>query len=169
MNLPEVYFQHITFTIAVLLTTILISFILKRSVDVIFYRIRKRFISGYLAAKTKTLRTMLKNIIDAVLFLIASLIILSEWGVNIGPILTGAGIIGLAVSFGSQTLVKDLIAGFFIIFEDQFNVGDRIKVVDKYEGRVDKITLRLTVLKDGKGNHVYIPNSTITTVIKYAD
>ncbi len=123
-------------------------------------------VSDYLVSKTKTIRALLKNVIDAVLFLMALLIILAQWGVNIAPILTGAGILGLAFSFGSQTLVKDLIAGFFIIVEDQFNIGDKIKI-DKYEGTVDKITLRLTVLKDKDENTVYIPNSQVINVIRY--
>ncbi len=116
-------------------------------------------------AKTRTIRSLLKNVIDAALFLVAFFIILSHWGVNTVPILTGAGILGLAFSFGAQTLVKDFISGFFIIAENQFNIGDAIKV-DKYEGEVVKMTLRMTVLKDKKGNMIYIPNSQIETVVK---
>jgi small conductance mechanosensitive channel len=83
---------------------------------------------------------------------------------NITPLITGAGILGLAFSFGAQTLVKDLIAGFFIILENQYNVGDQVKL-NTEEGVVDKITLRATVLKDKKGNLIYIPNSEIKKVV----
>jgi small conductance mechanosensitive channel len=116
-------------------------------------------------ARTRTIRSLLKNLIDAVLLLITLLIILSSWGVNIIPILTGAGVLGLAFSFGAQTLVKDIIAGFFIILEDQFDVGDTVEIA-KIEGEVYKMTLRVTVLKDKKENLIYIPNSQITTVKK---
>ncbi len=142
---------------SILLVTFIISFILKKGIDLIFFKLRK---FGF-----RTVRSLLKNIIDVVIFLIAILTIISQWGINIGPILTGAGIIGLAFSFGAQTLVKDLIAGFFIITESQFKIGDRIKVGD-HEGEVHRMTLRLTVLKDVNGNLIYIPNSQITTVIK---
>jgi small conductance mechanosensitive channel len=105
------------------------------------------------------------NLIDVALFGVTILIILSHWKIDIAPILTGAGIFGLAISFGSQTLVKDIISGFFIISESQYNIGDRVKI-GTYEGRVYKVTLRLTVLKDDEGNKIYIPNSTITTVTR---
>lgn len=141
----------------ILLVTFIISFLMKKSIDLIFFRLRK---FGF-----RTVRSLLKNIIDVIIFLISFLTIISQWGINIGPILTGAGIIGLAFSFGAQTLVKDLIAGFFIITEGQFKIGDRIKV-GNYEGEVHKMTLRLTVLKDVDGNLIYIPNSQITTVVK---
>ncbi len=160
---------HIIFTAIVLLSTMILSIILKKTIDAIFLSVRKRVISGYLIAKTRTIRSVLKNTTDGILYLMALLIILANWGLNIGPILTGAGILGLAISFGSQTLVKDLIAGFFIIFEGQYNIGDTIKIIDKYEGKVEKLTLRLTILRDSKGNMIYIPNSQILAVIKKAD
>ena len=117
------------------------------------------------SATTKTLRSLLKNIIDTVLIVTGILVILSYWGVNIAPILTGAGILGLAFSFGAQTFVKDVISGFLIVLENQFNIGDFIRV-DKYEGEVYRMTLRMTVLRDKMGNLVYIPNSQISTVVK---
>lgn len=158
--------SRLVFTLSALIFTFCLSSILKYLVDGVFFRVKSRIASDYIAAKTRTLRTLLKNIIDIVLFVMVLLVILSQWGVNITPILTGAGIFGLAFSFGSQTLVKDLIAGFFIIVEDQYNIGDKIKL-DKAEGTVSAITLRLTVLKDKDGNMVYIPNSEIKNVMKY--
>jgi small conductance mechanosensitive channel len=118
-----------------------------------------------MVARTETLRGLFKNVIDFTLFMIAILIILSYWGINIIPILTGASILGLAVSFGAQTFIKDVIAGMFIILEDQFHIGDMVKV-DKYEGEVVNISLRLTILRDSKGNYIYMPNSQITTLIR---
>ena len=89
---------------------------------------------------------------------------LTSLGFNITPLLTGAGILGLAISFGAQTLVKDLISGFFILFENQFNVGDTIKI-DTFEGIVYKITFRTTILKNKDNNFIYIPNSNTQKVI----
>lgn len=145
---------------------LIISLILNKSIDLFFSGVSRTISRETLLARTHTIRSLLKNIIEVVIFLIVILIILSKWNVDIVPILTGAGILGLAVSFGAQTLVKDIISGFFIIAENQFCVGDKIKVGDR-EGKVSRITLRLTVLEDNKGNLVYIPNSQVLIVVKY--
>ena len=159
------YLNRLFFSAGVLIVALFISYFLKKSLDLVFAGVKRKVVNGYVLAKTRTIRFLLKNIIDAILFLVAILIILSNWGVNIVPILTGAGILGLAFSFGAQTLVKDIIAGFFIIAENQFNIGDKIQI-GKLEGEVNKMTLRLTVLKDKNGNLIYIPNSQIITVVK---
>ncbi len=83
--------------------------------------------------------------------------------INIGPILAGAGILGLAVSFGAQSLVKDVISGFFILFENQFAIGDVIEIAGK-SGLVEKMTLRVAVLRDGEGVMHVVPNSEIKVV-----
>ena len=83
--------------------------------------------------------------------------------INIGPILAGAGILGLAVSFGSQSLVKDVISGFFILLENQFGIGDVIEVVGK-SGTVEKMTLRVVVLRDVYGVMHVVPNGEIKVV-----
>lgn len=146
-----------TFTLVVLIVTYVISLIIKKSIDLIFGKVKRSVF--------KTVWSLLKNTIDFILLFIAVMVILSNWGVDIGPIITGAGILGLAFSFGAQTLVKDLIVGFFIITENQFNIGDRVKI-GNHEGEVYNMTLRMTVLKDKDENLIYIPNSQITTVVK---
>lgn len=161
----DYYLNKSFFSAGVLIVTFVISIFIKKSLDLVFVGVKKKVTNSNILAKTKTIRSLLRSIIDVVLVLFAVLIILSDFGVNIVPILTGAGILGLAFSFGAQTLVKDLIAGFFIIAENQFNIGDKIKI-GKLEGEVYKITLRITVLKDRDENLIYIPNSQITTVIK---
>lgn len=83
--------------------------------------------------------------------------------VDIGPLLAGAGILGLAFSFGAQSLVKDIIAGFFILMENQFVVGDIIEVAGK-TGTVERMTLRVVTLRDGEGTMHVVPNGQITTV-----
>ncbi|HEX9594844.1 MAG TPA: mechanosensitive ion channel family protein [Candidatus Saccharimonadales bacterium] len=91
---------------------------------------------------------------------IALLIVLSELGVEIGPLLAGAGVAGFALGFGAQNLIKDFIAGIFIVLENQYRVGDIIKVKG-VGGRVIKLTTRITVLRDLDGNVHYIPNGSI--------
>jgi len=94
---------------------------------------------------------------------IAVIIILGELGIDIGPILAAAGILGLAVGFGAQSLVKDIIRGFFILIEDQYRVGDVVQIEDK-AGVVEKMTLKLTILRDLAGNVHHIPNGEINVV-----
>lgn len=90
----------------------------------------------------------------------AAMMILSEVGINIGPILAAAGIAGIAVGFGGQYLIRDIIAGFLIIFENQYRVGDVICAADKC-GLVEDINLRITVLRDLDGTVHHIPNGEI--------
>lgn len=156
----DLFLNRLILSSGILLVTFLISSFLRRSIDLLFGEAKKKVF--------KTIRSLLTNIISIILFSVAIMIILSQWGINIGPILTGAGILGLAFSFGAQTLVKDLIAGFFIFTENQFNIGDKVKI-GTYEGEVHKMTLRLTILKDAYGNLIYIPNSQISTVVKIQD
>ncbi len=165
LALDEFYLKKTLLSLGVLLGALICSFLFKKVIEFIFIGMKTRVSNAYVLAKTRTLRSLLKNLSDGLLFLVALLIILSHWGVNIIPILTGAGILGLAFSFGAQTFVKDLISGFFIILENQFNIGDTIKV-DAHEGEVIRMTLRMTVLRDKKGNIIFIPNSQITTVVK---
>lgn len=86
---------------------------------------------------------------------------------KVGALLAGAGVAGLAIGFGAQSLVKDVISGFFIIFEDQFSVGDYV-VVSKAEGTVEEIGLRTTKIKSWTGERHVIPNGNITEVINYS-
>jgi small-conductance mechanosensitive channel len=118
--------------------------------------------------RVKTLRGLVKNIIGIAIWSIAFVMILSKWGVNIVPILTGAGILGLAIGFGSQTLVKDIVTGFFILLENQYNVGDYVEITG-VKGRVKRMNLRTTILKDEDGTISIIPNSAIVKVVKYTD
>ena len=90
----------------------------------------------------------------------------SLWGVDIAPLLAGAGVVGLAIGFGSQALVKDIVTGFFILFENQFNVGDTIEASGK-KGRVQAINLRTTIIIGEDETKYIIPNSSITMIAKF--
>jgi small-conductance mechanosensitive channel len=92
---------------------------------------------------------------------------LQEFGIPIGPIIAGAGIIGLAVGFGGQYLIKDLISGFFIILENQYRIGDLIKIND-VDGTVEDISLRMTKLRDMNGTVHHIPHGEITIVSNFS-
>lgn len=115
----------------------------------------------------KRLKTLQRTMVMAgnlVITLVVLLMLLDLFGVDIMPILTGVGIVGLAVGFGAKTLVQDAIAGFFILAENQYDIGDVVRI-DKFEGAVRQITMRSTVLCDKDGNVVYIPNGSIKSVV----
>jgi small conductance mechanosensitive channel len=115
------------------------------------------------AKRARTLGNVLTNITTVVVLLIATLMILREFRVDISPALTGAGIVGVALGFGAQTLVKDVIGGFFLILENQIRVGD-VAAINGIGGLVEAVNLRTTVLRDEEGTVHVIPNGTITTL-----
>ncbi|MBK8005639.1 MAG: mechanosensitive ion channel family protein [Gemmatimonadetes bacterium] len=110
----------------------------------------------------RTISGLLRSLGKVVLILIGLLLTLNVF-IDIGPILGAAGILGLAVSFGAQSLVKDVISGFFYLLEGQFAAGDVIEVAGK-SGVVERMTLRMVVLRDAQGTVHMIPNGQITTV-----
>ena len=110
----------------------------------------------------KTISQLLRSVGRVVIFVVALLLTFNIF-IDIGPILAGAGILGLAVSFGAQSLVKDVISGFFMLFENQFAIGDVIEAGGK-SGVVEKMTMRVVVLRDLQGTMHIIPNSEIKVV-----
>ncbi len=115
------------------------------------------------AKRGRTLGSMIRNVACVLIGGIATLMILKELGADIGPVLAGAGIVGLAVGFGAQTLVRDIISGFFLILEDQVRVGD-VAAINGQSGFVEAINLRTIVLRDFEGTVHTIPNGGITTL-----
>ncbi|MBP2296220.1 mechanosensitive ion channel domain-containing protein [Azospirillum rugosum] len=115
------------------------------------------------SARVRTLLPLLRNALMVVLLTFVVLIALSELGLNIGPLLAGAGVVGLAVGFGAQTLVKDVITGLFILFEDTIAIGDVVNVAGK-GGLVEGITIRTLRLRDFDGTVHTIPFSAVTSV-----
>lgn len=110
-----------------------------------------------------TLAGVLSNILSIAIIAIAGVTILGQLGVSIGPVLAAAGIVGVAIGFGSQHLVRDVISGFFILLDDQIRVGDVVQVAGA-GGIVEKIGLRITTLRDLAGNVHFIRNGEITVV-----
>lgn len=117
--------------------------------------------------REQTLKNLLRNILSYVIVFIVILMILDTFEVPIKTMLAGAGVVGLAVGFGAQNLVKDIIAGFFIIFEDQFAVGDYIETGD-IEGDVEVIGLRTTKLRSFYGQTYVIPNGQMHIINNYS-
>jgi small conductance mechanosensitive channel len=113
--------------------------------------------------RTQTLGSIVRYVLTIAIVIIAAITVLKELGIEIGPILAAAGIAGLAVGFGAQSLVKDVISGFFILLEDQIRVGDVVQIAGK-GGLVEKINLKTTILRDLAGNVHYIPNGHIDVV-----
>jgi small conductance mechanosensitive channel len=113
--------------------------------------------------RAQTLARIVQKTLSIVVIAIGGLMILRELDVDITPVLTGAGILGLAVGFGAQTLVRDVISGFFLIVEDQVRVGD-VAIVNGTGGLVEEINLRTIVLRDMEGTVHVFPNGAITTL-----
>lgn len=110
--------------------------------------------------RIKTLSSLILTAGNIVMYIIILLLVLSLFNIDIRPILAGAGVLGLAVGFGAQTLVKDAISGFFIIVENQYGIGDRIKT-GNIEGEVIRMNIRSTVIKADDGAIFHLSNSTI--------
>lgn len=122
--------------------------------------------------RSKTLVSLIQNIVSYVIWFIIFTTILSRFGVHVESILAGAGVVGLAVGFGAQTLVKDVITGFFIIFENQFDVGDYVKINNGgatiSEGTVQSIGLRSTRIQAMTGERYVIPNGSMGEIINFS-
>lgn len=113
--------------------------------------------------RADTLSAVIRYVLVISILIIASMMVMGELGIEIGPVLAAAGIIGLAVGFGAQNLVQDVISGFFILLEDQIRVGDVVQIADK-GGIVERMTLRMVVLRDLAGNVHYVRNGQIQVV-----
>ena len=141
----------------------LIIFIVNKFIDKVLEK------EGRVPLRTRrvvTVGRLLKNVASYVVYFISALLILPLLNIQIGPLLAGAGVLGLAIGFGAQSLVKDVITGFFIVLEDQFAVGDVIQT-GPYKGTVELIGLRTTRLKSWTGEVNIIPNGTIAQVTNY--
>lgn len=119
------------------------------------------------ARRSKTIGVLVENVITYAVNFFAILLILSQFHFDLAPLLAGAGVVGLAIGFGAQSIVKDIITGFFIIFEDQFAVGDVIQT-GTYRGTVESIGLRVTTIRAWTGEIYILPNSTILAVTNYS-
>ena len=118
---------------------------------------------GVRVQQVKTVASVLTSIGVFVISFVAFLMVLGQLGLNLGPMLASAGIAGLAIGFGAQTLVHDFINGFFILFENQYDIGDTVRIAG-VKGAVERMSLRNTVLRDEDGTVHIVPNSAIQIV-----
>jgi small-conductance mechanosensitive channel len=111
--------------------------------------------------RVKTLESLTSAILKVAVFVVAGIMIISELGLNTTPVVASAGILGLALGFGAQSLIKDLTAGVFIISENQYRVGDIIELDSGIKGKVEAITIRTTLIRNLSGTLYHVPNGTI--------
>ena len=114
--------------------------------------------------RAKTISEVFLALGNFIIYTVAILIVLGLFGINVVPILAGIGLVGLELGFGAQSLIRDFISGIFMLIENQFSLGDMVKIGD-LEGRVVKITLRSTVLENKEGFLVYIANGSMNSLI----
>lgn len=114
--------------------------------------------------RIEALTSVLRSLVTFVVYTVATFMILGEIGINLGPLIAGAGIIGVALGFGSQSLVKDFLSGVFILVEDQFGVGDIVDLDNQTSGVVDAVSLRTTRLRSVDGTLWHVPNGEIRRV-----
>jgi small conductance mechanosensitive channel len=142
----------------------LVTGLLQRAVRRLRERIASRMDDRESSQRAETLGRVVRYLIAVVISLITAMLVLAELGVSVAPILGAAGVVGLAVGFGAQSLVKDYFTGFFLLLENQIRQGDVVQL-GNHSGSVEEVTLRYVQLRDYSGNVHYVPNSTITTVI----
>jgi len=113
--------------------------------------------------RAKTTGTVLSSTLNAVIWVITLGMVLGEFGLNLGPLIASAGVIGVALGLGAQTIVRDVLSGLFMLVEDQYGVGDKVEVLD-VSGIVEKVGLRITTVRDSQGTLWYLRNGEILKV-----
>lgn len=148
----------------ILLLAWIVATLLRRAIRLLRSRIESRIDDREALKRAETLSRVFRYIVTVAISLVAGMMVLSELGVSLAPILGAAGIAGVAIGFGAQSLVKDFFSGFFILFEDQIRTGDVVRIAS-HSGLVEEITLRHTRLRDYDGNVHYVPNGMIDSVV----
>ena len=147
--------------------TILLAWLVQRLLLWVLGVSRRRFAAHITDAeqlrRAETLGRILRNLTTVVVVLIAGMAILNEFGVSVAPLLGAAGVVGLAIGFGAQSLMKDFVSGFFLLLENQIARGDVVEAAGK-SGTVEDVRLRYVQLRDYEGNVHFIPNGLITIV-----
>lgn len=166
-NWEAIFKTTIRIIIILVLTGVLYKIVRKLLRQIEKRLIKKSAVEGEPPSESQkridTIVRLLNQAFIITLFIIAFMVILSEIGIEIGPLIAGAGIMGLAIGFGAQNLVRDIISGFFIILENQVRVGD-VAIINGTGGLVEKIKFRTIVLRDLSGTVHIFPNGTITTL-----
>ena len=150
-----------------ILVALLLAFVLQRVTKLFVNRMLRHadrlLANSRRASQVRTLASIVRATAYSLILAYIALQILSAVGVPLGPFIASAGVIGLGISFGAQSIFKDVLNGVFILIEDQYNVGDTVKIAG-LQGSVENLTLRCTTLRDGDGTLYIVPNSQIATV-----
>ncbi len=181
--LGDIVLPHAIRIVVILLAAAILRFVLVRAVNRVVARTAQSRLADRLAEtsatrviasatgalserrrqRTETLGSVLRSIITGVVFGVATLMILSDVGLDLGPVLASAGVAGVALGFGAQSLVKDFLSGIFMLLEDQYGVGDLVDTGEAV-GTVEEVTLRITKLRDASGVAWYVRNGEIIRV-----
>lgn len=149
--------------VVALLVARLGSRVVRRSVSALVARSAPRGTGARAETRAKTLGGVAASLVRIVVWTLALVLVIDQLGFNVGPLLAGASVVGVAVGFGAQSLVRDFLSGFFILAEDQFGVGDSITVSD-VTGTVEELNLRVTRLRASDGTVWFVPNGEIRKV-----
>mgnify|MGYP002723923439 FL=1 len=170
---PETY-QHFASKAIMVIVYLIVAWIVIRILNKIiqqFFKLQNRGNKGN-KKRSKTLISLVQNIVSYVVWFIVITTILKKFGISAEGIIASAGVVGLAVGFGAQTVVKDIITGFFIIFENQFDVGDYVKInsggTTVAEGTVKSIGLRSTRINTISGELTVLPNGSMGEITNYS-
>ena len=150
--------------VGVLLAAWIVVRLAHHSIRVAERRITGRLTDRESAKRAGTLAQVARYAVSVALWVLAGIMVLAELGVSVAPILGAVGVVGIAVGFGAQSLVKDYFTGFFILVENQIRQGDVVKI-GEHQGLVEEVTLRYVRLRDYEGNVHFVPNGMITSVI----
>jgi len=149
--------------VAIVVVGMLVYWFANRAIVALRARITAKLSDAEQIRRAETLGRVLRYVISVAIVLIVTLLILNQFGISIAPILGAAGVVGIAIGFGAQSLVRDYFNGIFLLLENQIAKGDVVTIVDK-TGVVEDVTLRYVQLRDYEGSVHYIPNGLITTV-----
>lgn len=159
--------EFVRYQVPKIVLVIVASFILVRILRLVTNKVAaiqtRKFPTGVRAQQVRTLASVITSVGIFVIVFVAAMEVLSFLGLNLGPLLASAGIAGLAIGFGAQTLVHDFINGFFILLENQYDIGDTVRIAG-VKGVVEAMSLRHTVLRDDDGTVHTVPNSAIQIV-----
>lgn len=143
----------------------IVGALLRRAIRAFRIRLASRLDDREAVKRAETLDRVLRYVVMVVVSLIAGMLVLGELGVSVAPILGAAGVVGLAVGFGAQSLVRDYFTGLFILLENQIRQGDIVDLGGGHAGVVEDVSLRFVQLRDYEGRVHFVPNGQITTVI----
>ncbi len=151
--------------VIIIIAAWVLTTVLQRGIRSFRIRLAARMADRESAKRAETLGRVVRYLVALVITLLAGMLVLGELGISVAPILGAAGVVGLAIGFGAQSLVKDYFTGFFLLLENQISTGDIVQLSSEHSGFVEEVTLRYVRLRDYDGRVHFVPNGQITSVI----